>query len=262
MFKNIAELNSYIDENYPNVTDSRIDDGQWDLYCPHCKIVRGFQVTTRTAQTKRIRATHHDVDQLDSNSPISYWFTCPVCKGFKQWLVFERESLLPSTTVGRPPQRARKYYRVTSLPGEGMEDIAELPEQPPSLKLAYRQAIRAKDANAHIAAASMFRRAVQVITREMLVAKPGNLANELRECVGKSYNGAVVQQSFADVGYIIKEAGNQAAHPDTDPDLLTFSPKDAEDLQMIFMELVSELFVIPAAMKKAKAEFMQRRKIT
>lgn len=142
-----------------------------------------------------------------------------------------------------------------------MEDIDELPEKPPSLRIAYRQAIRAKDANAHIAAASMFRRAVQVITREMLGAKPGNLANELRECVGKSYDGATVQQSFADVGYVLKEAGNQAAHPDADPDLLDFAPEDAEDLQLIFLELVSELFVVPSALKKAKADFMQRRKI-
>ncbi len=142
-----------------------------------------------------------------------------------------------------------------------MEDISELPEEPPSLRIAFKQAIRAKDANAHLAAASMFRRAVQVITRDLLGVKPSTLANELKQCIGKSFNGAVVQQNFADVGYIIKEAGNQGAHPDSDPDLLDFTPQDADDLQMIFMELVSELFVVPSAMKKAKADFMQRRKI-
>jgi hypothetical protein len=34
------------------------------------------------------------------------------------------------------------------LPSEGLEDIDELPTDPPSLRTAYRQAIRAMDANA------------------------------------------------------------------------------------------------------------------
>lgn len=150
---------------------------------------------------------------------------------------------------------------MTSLPSEGLEDIKELPEKPPALRTAYRQAIRAKDANANLAAAAMFRRALQVITRNLLGAKPGNLANELNEVVGKNYNGVVITKNFAEVGYIIKEAGNQGAHPDKDPDLLDFTPEDAEDLQGIFMEIVSELFIVPAAMQKAKAEFLARRKI-
>jgi hypothetical protein len=43
---------------------------------------------------------------------------------------------------------------------------------------------------------------------------------------------------------------------------LDFTPQDASDLQQIFMELVGELFVVPAAAKKAKADFLARRKIT
>lgn len=64
------------------------------------------------------------------------------------------------------------------------------------------------------------------------------------------------------MGYIVKEAGNQGAHPDSDPDLLDFTAEDANDLRNIFMEIVSELFVIPAAQKKARDEFLARRKIT
>jgi hypothetical protein len=43
------------------------------------------------------------------------------------------------------------------------------------------------DANPNIAAAAMFRRALQIITRELLGARPGNLANELNEVVGKPF---------------------------------------------------------------------------
>jgi hypothetical protein len=108
----------------------------------------------------------------------------------------------------------------------------------------------------------MFRRALQVITRDLLKAKPGNLANELNEVVGKTYNGTTITNNFANVGYIIKEAGNQGAHSDKDPDLLDFAPEDADDLQEIFMELVNDLFVAPAAAKKSRDEFLARRKIT
>lgn len=62
-------------------------------------------------------------------------------------------------------------------------------------------------------------------------------------------------------GYIVKEVGNQSAHPDRDPDLLDFTPEDAEDLQSVFMELVGELFVVPAAVERAKIDFLTRRKI-
>jgi hypothetical protein len=95
----------------------------------------------------------------------------------------------------------------------------------------------------------------------LLGAKPGNLANELNELVGRTYNGVVVTKNFANVGYIIKEAGNQGAHPDKDPDLLEFTSQDAQDLQDIFMELVSELFIVPAAKEKARLDFLARRKI-
>ena len=86
--------------------------------------------------------------------------------------------------------------------------------------------------------AAMFRRALQVITRDILGAKPGNLANELREVVGKNLNGVTITQNFAYVGYIVKEAGNQGAHPDADTDLLNFTAQDADDLKAVFMELV------------------------
>jgi hypothetical protein len=43
------------------------------------------------------------------------------------------------------------YFKVTSIPNERLEEIDELPQNPPSLRIAYRQAIRATDANARLA---------------------------------------------------------------------------------------------------------------
>jgi len=64
-----------------------------------------------------------------------------------------------------------------------------------------------------------------------------------------------VTANFAKLGYIIKEAGNQGAHPDLDPDLLDFTLQDAQDVQTIFMELVSELF--PQQQRRLKKIFLQ-----
>lgn len=254
MFKNVADLKRYVVESFIEVTDQRVNESHWDFLCTSCKIVRGFQLVKR--QVSGNEAQGYGRFSRDFNAPVVYLFRCPVCKAFKQWVVFELEF-----SKGESGGYRTRYFRVTSLPNEGLEEIEELPEDPPSLRVAYRQAIRAMDANAHLAAAAMFRRALQTITRDMLKIKPGNLASELKEVVGRTYNGGTVTANFADAGYIIKEAGNQGAHPYKDPDLLDFTAQDAEDLQRIFMELVSELFVIPAAAKKAKEDFMARRKI-
>jgi Domain of unknown function (DUF4145) len=191
------------------------------------------------------------------NDAYTYVFKCPVCGMFKQWIIYQINWQDPQQGKFR-----KHFFRVTSVPSEGLEEIEELPVHPPSLGTAYRQAIRAKHANAPLAAAAMFRCALRVITHDLLKAKPGNLANELNEVVGKTYNGTTITNNFANVGYIVKEAGNQGAHPDKDPDLLDFTPRDAEDLQDFFMELVSELFIVPAAKQKAKDAFLARKKIS
>jgi hypothetical protein len=253
MFKDKAELQFYIVENFPEVTDKRINEAHWDFECSTCKVVRGFQVIKRDIAGE---ATEYGrrFDQ-DFSAPYTYLFRCPVCKTFKQWIVYTCEF------KSSDQKYKTRYYRVTSVPNDGLEEIEELPDTPPSLRTAYKQAIRAMDANAPLAAAAMFRRALQVITRDLLGARHGNLAAELNEVVGRTYNGGTVTSSFGNIGYIIKEAGNQGAHPDEDPDLLEFTQQDAEDLQRIFMEMVSELFVIPVATKKARDEFLARKKI-
>lgn len=55
--------------------------------------------------------------------------------------------------------------------------------------------------------------------------------------------------------------GNQAAHPDADPDLLSFTHQDAQNLYEIFLNIVAELFVAPAAAQKATEGLMTRRKL-
>jgi len=249
----------YIKENYPEVTDQRLDDAHWDILCTECQIVRGFQVIKRGLVTDRGKYYSHTHAVVDLSAPETIFFHCPVCHAYKLWIIFT--VVYDEIDESGDPEEVTKLFRVTSIPSEGLEEIDELPEEPSSLRTAYRQAVRAMDANAHIAAASMFRRALQIITRDILKVAPGNLANELKATVGMSYNGSTLTKDFSEIGYIVKEAGNQGAHPDGDPDLLDFTQQDAEDLQKIFMELVGELFIVPVAVQKTKEDFLKRRKI-
>jgi hypothetical protein len=171
MFKNRADQVKYITENFPEVTDYRRDRAHWDLHCDHCKITRGFQVASTAVQQHR---TGYSVQGQDPYWPTCYWFRCPVCATYKQWIVYSVMHKIRKAE-GEEPEDVARYFRVTSVPSEGLEEINELPEQPPALRTAYRQAIRAMDANAHIAAAAMFRRALQVITRTLLGANPETL---------------------------------------------------------------------------------------
>lgn len=253
MFKSTAEQIAYIQANFAKVTDKRFGERHWDIECAHCKVVRGFDVITQNFVQQRFRGKEGQEPIL----PYVYLLRCPVCGGMLHWIIYRITE--DQDDVEDPPP---EYYRVISLPATGSQEIEELPADPPELRAAYSQAIRAMDANAPIAAAAMFRRALQVITRNILGATPGNLAGELRQVVGRQHNGTTVRSDFSDVAYIIKEAGNQGAHPDEDPDLLDFTEQDARDLQSIFLQMAGELFVVPAATKKAREDFMQRRKIS
>ena len=173
MFQNNDEFDQYVLDNYPEVTDNRIDQDHWDLRCTHCKITRGFQVIKRQVSGNMVRTYAPPEFRHDYHAPVTYLFRCPVCKAFKQWIIYE------VAIVDDQERPVNHYFRVTSVPSEGIEDIDELPDDPASLRTAYRQEIRAMDANAPLAAAAMFRRALQVITRDLLGATPGNLAVEL-----------------------------------------------------------------------------------
>jgi hypothetical protein len=161
-----------------------------------------------------------------------------------------------------PPNVIQRIYRIAAIPPEGKYEIPELPEDPASLRMAYREAIQCLNNNCPMAAAAMFRRALQIITRDILGAPPSILAKELAWAVGKPNKlGVTLSKAFETNSFILREVGNQGAHPDKDPDLLDFTPEDAGALYEIFLEVVSELFVVPVAARAAKQSLMDRRKI-
>lgn len=257
---NEEQLDTHILENYLDVTDQFDDEDHHTGFCNKCKKTVGFQIIERHVSSKETRYANYE---NDFTPPYSIYFRCPICKLFKVWIVFKRRLKEERIEDGETKVYGVDHiFRVTALPSEGIQDIPELPDTPPTLKKAYKEAIRCMDANCFLASAGMFRRALQIITREILGAKPNTLANEIKSLIGATNKlGITLTNDFSDNSYIIKECGNQGAHPDSDPDLLDFTAADAQNLYNIFIEIVSDLFVAPIAAKKAKEDLLTKRKI-
>jgi len=242
------DFDQYVAETYPDVTDSLKSEHRLFEYCPYCKARMGLDVIRREYiyyLTERFDAPAEK--RPDNNYPYICVFHCPDCKAERRWFLYRVNT---------------RTYRIMSIPGDSGAEIEELPVDPPALRKAYSEAMRSFDANCPMAAAAMIRRALQVITRDILGAPQGNLGTELKWLRGKPNKlGLILSQDFHENAYIIKEAANQAAHPDEDPDLLSFTEEDARALNTIFLDLVSELFVVPEAERRAKEEMIKRRKI-
>lgn len=243
------DFDKYVAETYPDVTDSLESNHRLFEYCPYCQARMGLDVIRREYVYYLVqRGPSASVEQkADANHPYICVFRCPDCKAERRWYLYRVNS---------------RTYRIMSIPGDSGAEIDELPADPPALRIAYSEAIRSFDANCPMAAAAMIRRALQVITRDILGAPRGNLGNELKWLQGKPNKvGVTLSQDFHKNAYIIKETANQAAHPDEDPDLLSFTDEDARQLNMIFLDLVTDLFVVPEAARRAKEEMIRRRKI-
>ena len=70
-----------------------------------------------------------------------------------------------------------------------------------------------------------------------------------------------LSELFHDNSKLIRQVGNQSAHPEEDEDLNEFTEKDANILHDLFLVLINEVFVIPEKMKAMKKELAERRKL-
>jgi hypothetical protein len=260
MLLTTKEFEEYVASHYPDVTDKILDQDHIAGHCPECDRGMGLQVLgVQTAISQSMYG-----GMADYTMPYITMLRCPVCKRQTIWILYR---ITRYNTNPLDPKSAftpqASIYRIAAIPSEGKHDIPELPEKPEALRSAYAEAIRCLGNNCPMAAAAMFRRALQIITRDILGAKVGTLASELDSLVGKPNKlGIALSKSFSKNGYIIREVGNQAAHPDSDTDLLAFTHDDAQNLYEIFLEVVAELFIAPAAAAQATKTLMERRKLT
>lgn len=259
------DFETYIVENFPDISNRFVDDSHISGFCPNCNREVAFSITKYGIATKTIYhyTSSETIDAYDR--PRTIMFRCPIagCGHFKLWIIVELE-LIKNNNESNDNEvtEERHVYLLNSIPNDN-EEIEGLPDEPAQLKAAYKEAIRCMNAGAPMAASAMLRRALQIITRDIFKVTPGTLAGELNQLKGATnLIGVTLTQDFSKNAYILKKVGNQGAHPDKDPDLLSFDAEDAEYLHQIFAEVVAEIFVAPAAAKKAREGFLKKRKIT
>ena len=247
-FANNESLIEYVIKRFRDVT-KQIKENEIVLDCTTCQTNIAFQIIQKENTQMVVR--YASQGRYLIGFPIMYQLQCPGCKQLAVWIVYEFRS-----------HNGTIYYRLLSLPGESGVEIPELPSEPPSLRLTFDEAIRGLEANNPMSACVMFRRALQIITRDILGAPRSKLHREL-DWLTKNQNRLNLNLSwdFHSNAYIIKEVSNQGAHPDEDVDLIDLTHEDAKALYQLFLEVIHEVFSIPAAREATRQQLMKRRKI-
>jgi hypothetical protein len=247
------EFDNYIISKYEKIEDIPEDSKIFKDYCSKCNAIMGLDIEAKNAGATQ-KTFGRVVYKIPPNwdLPFNLLLSCPVCRSKK--ILFLHRILLSENNYD--------LYKLYSIPELEDYSIPQLPPKPESLITTYEEAIKCLQFGAYKASAAMFRRALQIIVREILGSKEKWLASALKNLKNsKNSLGILLSSDFHQYSYIIKEAGNQAAHPDQDPDLLDFTKQDALDLRDIFLEIVNELFVKPALLKKAEENLLNKRKI-
>lgn len=247
------EFDRFIEGNYESFDDNDFSDETFKDYCPNCGVRVGLQIEAKNVGATQIQINRKIYQQGPNwDLPFNIVAKCPDCESYK--IIFMYRITISENEI--------KYYKLFTIPENETYIIPELPSEYPSLISAYSEAIKCMQVKAFKAAATMFRRALQIIARDILGANDWNLANSLKK-LKKQPNklGVELSEDFHNYSYIIKEAGNQGAHPDKDIDLIEFTKEDATDLMNIFLEVVNELFIKPSLIKRSEDNLKLKRKI-
>lgn len=247
------EFDKYIIDNYENIENIPEDSKIYKDYCPKCKAVMGLEIEAKNAgATQRHFNRTVYVTPPNWDLPFNFVLKCPGCNSYK--IMFLYRITLDKDNV--------QFYKLYTIPELEDYSIPELPNEYPSLKSTYLEAIKCLQIGAYKASATMFRRALQIIVRDILGENSWKLSTSLENLQNKPNKlGINLSNDFHEYSYIIKESGNQGAHPGQDIDLLEFTKEDAIDLRDMFFEIINELFIKPSLLKKAEENLRLKRKI-
>jgi len=156
-----------------------------------------------------------------------------------------------------------EHYKLYRLPVSDENFInQDIPGEYVSLKDTTADAAFCLTHSKYIAAAILFRRAIQILAKDILGGVGRNLFEQLQWLKTNKNNLNVdLSEVFHDNAKIIKDIGNQGAHPDEDITLHNFSKEDAEGLHDLFITIIHEVFVKPAKLKTLQEDLMKSRKL-
>ncbi|MBL1231387.1 MAG: DUF4145 domain-containing protein [Flavobacteriales bacterium] len=251
---NEDEFEKYIKDNYEVIltNDSSRLSTESSGKCDFCQ---------RDAFLK-IGSRWHDNPHRSDNLPsfVTFFIQCPSCK---------RQSFIMSVVLSRLKEDNNgshyvyDHYKLYNLPTqESQFETKDIPAKYELLKKTVLEAKYTLQHSQYMAATIMFRRALQILVKDILGAKGKTLFLQL-EWLKENENSLKVNltELFHDNSKLIRQVGNQGAHPDNDEKLQGFAKEDAEAVHDLFLLLVNEIFVLPAKLAEMKKELSERRKL-
>jgi hypothetical protein len=198
---------------------------------------------------------------------VTYFLECPGCK---------RKAFYKTARIGIERTTGEKdangddetrlliqHYILFILPTrEGSYINKDIPSEYVTLKNTVAEANFCLSHSKYLSATILFRRAIQIIAKDILGATGKTLHSQL-EWLKNNKNKLDIDLSevFHDNSKIIKDIGNQGAHPDDDVSLHDFKQEDADGLHDLFLSIIHELFVKPLKMKAMQDELIKNRKL-
>ncbi|RZL45075.1 MAG: DUF4145 domain-containing protein [Pedobacter sp.] len=275
----LLELKKYLDLNYSKLYDDFQNfafPDSIDGVCDACNKDVFFKVKSKT-HSNYAQYTYDE----DNHDFYTLWVTCPRCNrdSFIQYIKLQIERVVNNKAEVMPidfdvdtaddeeefsTKSQFLIYELMRIPTqENTHSLAYIPETHESLKLTVSEALFCMEREKQISAVIMFRRALQIIAKEILGAKGKTLYSQLEWLKTNENNLKIdLNEIFHENTTIIKDVGNQGAHPEEDDDLKHFTKRDVQMLHDLFLIIVTEIFIKPEKIRKIKEELKQNRKLT
>lgn len=249
-----TEFEKYVRANYKLIltNDSSSISEDYSGHCDNCH----RDVYLRIGSRWNSQAYRND----SFPSFVTFFIKCPKCnkQSFIHSVVFSR-----AVTESGNTTYEYDHFKIFELPTQNIQ--FETKDIPAEYGLLIKTVSEAKFnllSSKFMSATMMFRRALQILAKQILGAK-GRTLNDQLKWLQENENTLKINLSelFHDNSKLIRQVGNQSAHPEEDEDLNEFTEKDANILHDLFLVLINEVFVIPEKMKAMKKELAERRKL-
>lgn len=259
---NLGEFEKYVRTNFDLIIEAETSElnTEFSSHCDSCKRDVFMKIHSRTYQQSYYR---------DNGLPdyVTYFMECPGCK---------RKAFIKTVRIGieKPTGKKDEYgddetiylyqhFRLFRLPEREESYVnKEIPEEYETLKNTVSEASFCLTHSKNLSAAILFRRAIQIIVKDILGGTGKNLFLQLEwlKC-NKNKLEIDLTEMFHHNSKIIKDIGNQGAHPDDDISLHNFTKQDAEGLHDLFLSIIHEIFVKPTKLKAIQDELKLNRKL-
>jgi hypothetical protein len=259
---NLEEFEKYIRTNFDLILETKTTEFNSELgsHCDSCQRDVFMKIHSRM-----YNQTYYRENTIPDF--MTYFMECPGCK---------RKAFIKTVRLGIHKPTGKKdedgedetdfyfqHYRLFRLPEREEGYInKDIPKEYESLKNTVNEANFCMTNSKSLSAAILFRRAIQILVKDILGGLGKNLFLQLEWLKNnKNKLGIDLTEVFHENSKIIKDIGNQGAHPDDDISLHNFTKQDAEGLHDLFLSIIHEVFVKPIKLKAIQDELKQNRKL-